>query len=214
MKDIPLLLLCLFFLSCSSTENSDTTPLTFIQSITQSEFSTKSEFGELVKDTLEYKYTETFLSNGALDKSITSFGYSEALGKNIWLNDTLQYSSEVKKNHIDYFIDNELSEKEVKKGHWTYVYDVNNPETPMLIRQHDSIGNILLEAAINEESIYQREFKILKKDQNGYATLCIAIWKELKTTSETDLNNYSTEGLPLLDSTTFIVEFEYVTIKN
>lgn len=213
MKYTPLLL-CLFLISCTSPEKSETKPETYIQSITQSEFSTKQEYGEFVKDSLEYQYTETFLPNGALDKSITSFGYSEALESNTWLYDTLQYRSEVKKNHIDYFIDDELSEKEVKKGRWMYVYDVNNPEIPMLIRQHDSIGNILLEAAIDERSIYQREFKILKKDKNGYATLCLATWKELKPNNETDLNNYSSQGLITIDSTTFIDEFNYVLVKQ
>lgn len=203
-------LICSILFSCSSTNTKESSDRPYIQRITQSEFSTKQEFGELVKDSLEYQYTETFLANGALEKSITSFGYNEELKHASWLYDTLKYSSKIKKNHIDYFIDGELSEKEVRKGNWVYVYDISTPETPMLVRHHDSIGNILLEASIDEESIFQREFEILKKDKNGFATTCISKWKELKPNDNADLNNYAFKGLTLIDSTSFIVEFEYV----
>ena len=211
------LYLCLFLVACSNpTETkkpsqapSSTRP--YISQVNQKEFTTKHAYGELEKDELYYDYTETFIADGILEKSITSFGYNEELKHASWLFDTLVYTSKIKKNHIDYFIDGELSEKEVHKGNWVYVYDISSPEIPMLVRQHDTLGNILLEASIDEESIFQREFEILKKDKNGFAITCISKWKELKPNDNADLNNYSSKGLTLIDSTSFIVDFEYVS---
>lgn len=201
MKPVYLFILT-FLIGCSS-------PETYLESIEQKEFSTKMSFGELVKDSLVYQYKEVFTPQNHLKTCITTFAFDFETKKNTTLNDTIEYTSEARKSFVDYFIDGVLSEKEVRKGEYLYVYDASDPTQPMLVRQFDKKGNMILEANIDAESIILREFEIKERDKNGYATLCHSHWKEVLLDENTDLNTFSIKGLRTLDSSLYITEFNY-----
>ena len=208
-----LLLLGLTFLACSTSTSEKTdqkNPSTYLQQITIKEYATKLIYGELEQDSLEYYYIETFQPNSHLEKSITLFGYNPETEKNEWLNDTLRYTSKATDTRIEYYVDEQLSEIEVRKENFIYVYDIEIASQPMLIRKLDSIGNIILEASINGERLFVRNYSPTQKDSTGHFTKATSNWSEYQLQPNSNLNNFSTEGLQKIDSAIFMVEFEYL----
>lgn len=212
MGILPLLLALCFFLSCTPTskkpDQKTTSP--YLKQITLKEYATKLEFGEWQQDSLEYYYIETFQPNTHLEKSITLFGYNPETEKNEWLHDTLHYTSKATNNRIEYYVDEQLSEIEVRKKNFIYVYDVENTAQPMLIRKTDAIGNIVLDASINGERLFVRNYTPTQKDSTGHFTKATSHWSEYQLLPTSDLNTFSIQGLQKIDSAVFIVEFEYL----
>lgn len=181
-----------------------------IRKIEVKEYGAKWEFGDYVKGDLEYHYLETFDEKGYLYQSITVFGYDVESDSNQYLFDTLMYTYKVNNNHVDFYIDGDLTEVEVRKGNRLFVYDVENPSVPLIIREFDSIGNIIKDVAINENELFLREIEIKTKDNLEFAKEGISRWSSYALPSDFNYEVLDFSSLTKHDSALFFVEYNYV----
>lgn len=207
------------FISCSSEPSviydavDSTSTNVFVQQITHTEYATENSFTNPTKAALEFQFIEKYASEGHMEEYITTFGYIAKKNTCGPKRDTIHYKTSTEKDKINYYIDNELTEYEVRKDNWLYLYCESQPNEPIIVREFDNHGNILKDISIEKHNVFLREYDIKDKDTNGYATLALTNWSQFERPSTKLITDYTLKNLKKTDSTVFIVEFDYVLNK-
>ena len=185
----------------------------FVEEITHTEYATKNSFTNPTKADLEFQFIEKYASKGHMKEYITTFGFIEKKNTCGPKRDTLHYKTHTEKDKINYYIEGKLTEYEIRKDNWLYVYCESQPKEPIIVREFDNQGNILKDISIEKHNVFVREYDIKSTDENGFATLALTNWSQYERPSTKLITDYSMKNLHKTDSTIFIVEFDYVLNK-
>lgn len=176
--------------------------------IERKEYAIKKAYGKETKSELVYHYKEIFNDQNLLIKSITVFGYDELKDTTDFLYDTVHFHGVKKKDRTNYYLEGILSEVEIQEDTITKIYQVEDPEVPMIIRQYDRNKNLLLEVTTDADLIFVQRFSPTQKIKNRITT-ATADYFEYRYSDEVDIELLDFSGLELLYHTKSIAEFSY-----
>jgi len=166
----------LLFFACGGTQKQ-------MKTLTISEFSTKSELGEVVKDDLELKYSIGFYDNGSQKYFVGLKGYSSD-GDTTHYDRKAPVKKEEKGNKTYFYAENgDIAQVSVTKGDTIYMYRGDDLEEAFRYEVYSN-KKLIVEADLISE--VKRTYTKAKYNENNACTYAVIIEDDLdEETSET-----------------------------